>query len=70
MVYETNCHWDGCCKEYDTQDQLVHVRRALGLCVCVCVVYVLPSYDLVCHLLSTGLVANKRIIVPYSIVLL
>ncbi|XP_046886846.1 zinc finger protein GLI2-like [Hypomesus transpacificus] len=24
MVYETNCHWDGCCKEYDTQDQLVH----------------------------------------------
>ena len=37
MVYETNCHWDGCCKEYDTQDQLVHVRRGLGLCVCVCV---------------------------------
>lgn len=24
-VYETNCHWDGCTKEYDTQDQLVHV---------------------------------------------
>ncbi|XP_045560717.1 zinc finger protein GLI2 isoform X2 [Salmo salar] len=23
-VYETNCHWDGCTKEYDTQDQLVH----------------------------------------------
>ncbi|KAL2081009.1 hypothetical protein ACEWY4_022862 [Coilia grayii] len=23
-VYETNCHWDGCSKEYDTQDQLVH----------------------------------------------
>ena len=24
-VYETNCHWEGCTKEYDTQDQLVHV---------------------------------------------
>uniref|UniRef100_A0A3P8XTF9 C2H2-type domain-containing protein n=1 Tax=Esox lucius TaxID=8010 RepID=A0A3P8XTF9_ESOLU len=24
VVYETNCHWDGCTKEYDTQDQLVH----------------------------------------------
>lgn len=24
-IYETNCHWDGCSKEYDTQDQLVHV---------------------------------------------
>ncbi|KAM6986298.1 zinc finger protein GLI2a [Aplochiton taeniatus] len=23
-IYETNCHWDGCTKEYDTQDQLVH----------------------------------------------
>nr|XP_020488846.1 zinc finger protein GLI2-like [Labrus bergylta] len=23
-IYETNCHWEGCCKEYDTQDQLVH----------------------------------------------
>ncbi|XP_064800513.1 zinc finger protein GLI2-like [Oncorhynchus masou masou] len=23
-VYETNCHWVGCSKEYDTQDQLVH----------------------------------------------
>ncbi|XP_042260353.1 zinc finger protein GLI2-like isoform X1 [Thunnus maccoyii] len=23
-VYETNCHWEGCSKEYDTQDQLVH----------------------------------------------
>uniref|UniRef100_A0A665TCG0 GLI family zinc finger 2b n=1 Tax=Echeneis naucrates TaxID=173247 RepID=A0A665TCG0_ECHNA len=23
-VYETNCHWEGCTKEYDTQDQLVH----------------------------------------------
>ncbi|CDQ69093.1 unnamed protein product [Oncorhynchus mykiss] len=23
-VYETNCHWIGCSKEYDTQDQLVH----------------------------------------------
>ncbi|XP_041937321.1 zinc finger protein GLI2-like [Alosa sapidissima] len=24
LVYETNCHWDGCTKEYDTQEQLVH----------------------------------------------
>nr|ATQ62672.1 Gli2 [Cloning vector Alpha-3000-CRgli2]ATQ62674.1 Gli2 [Cloning vector pCS2+MT-CRgli2] len=23
-IYETNCHWDGCSKEFDTQDQLVH----------------------------------------------
>ncbi|XP_028989745.1 zinc finger protein GLI2-like isoform X2 [Betta splendens] len=23
-IYETNCHWEGCRKEYDTQDQLVH----------------------------------------------
>uniref|UniRef100_A0A672Y8J3 GLI family zinc finger 2b n=1 Tax=Sphaeramia orbicularis TaxID=375764 RepID=A0A672Y8J3_9TELE len=23
-VYETNCHWEDCSKEYDTQDQLVH----------------------------------------------
>ncbi|MCJ8732484.1 hypothetical protein PDJAM_G00211860 [Pangasius djambal] len=23
-VYETNCHWEGCSKEYDTQEQLVH----------------------------------------------
>ncbi|MEQ2263641.1 hypothetical protein XENORESO_010633, partial [Xenotaenia resolanae] len=23
-VYETNCHWEGCTKEYETQDQLVH----------------------------------------------
>lgn len=25
VVYETNCHWEGCAKEYDTQEQLVHV---------------------------------------------
>ncbi|TRY83723.1 hypothetical protein DNTS_021906, partial [Danionella cerebrum] len=24
VVYETNCLWDGCCREFDTQDQLVH----------------------------------------------
>ncbi|KAM6945341.1 zinc finger protein GLI2-like [Aplochiton taeniatus] len=24
VVYETNCHWSGCRKEYDTQEQLVH----------------------------------------------
>ncbi|MEQ2173718.1 Zinc finger protein gli2 [Goodea atripinnis] len=23
-VYETNCHWEGCSMEYDTQEQLVH----------------------------------------------
>ncbi|XP_057707994.1 zinc finger protein GLI2a isoform X1 [Corythoichthys intestinalis] len=23
-IYETNCHWEGCTKEYDTQEQLVH----------------------------------------------
>lgn len=27
-VYETNCHWEACSQEYDTQDQLVHVRSA------------------------------------------
>lgn len=26
-VYETNCHWESCNKEFDTQDQLVHVRE-------------------------------------------
>lgn len=31
VVYETNCHWDGCSKEYDTQEQLVHVSlRVMG----------------------------------------
>ncbi|XP_029461037.1 zinc finger protein GLI2 [Rhinatrema bivittatum] len=24
VIYETNCHWEGCAKEFDTQDQLVH----------------------------------------------
>ncbi|MEQ2159730.1 hypothetical protein GOODEAATRI_026177, partial [Goodea atripinnis] len=28
-VYETNCHWEGCTKEYETQDQLVHVSLFL-----------------------------------------
>ncbi|XP_054033442.1 zinc finger protein GLI1 [Dryobates pubescens] len=23
-VYETNCYWEGCAKEFDTQEQLVH----------------------------------------------
>lgn len=27
VVYETNCHWEGCTKEFDTQEQLVHVSR-------------------------------------------
>ncbi len=35
VVYETNCHWEGCSKEYDTQEQLVHV--SVCVCVCVCV---------------------------------
>ncbi len=30
-VYETNCHWEGCSKEYDTQDQIVHVSHYLFL---------------------------------------
>ncbi|KAH0627159.1 hypothetical protein JD844_002607 [Phrynosoma platyrhinos] len=25
VVYETNCHWEGCSREFDTQEQLVHV---------------------------------------------
>ncbi|XP_069086896.1 zinc finger protein GLI1 [Pleurodeles waltl] len=24
VVYETNCHWEGCSKEFDLQEQLVH----------------------------------------------
>ncbi|XP_077009641.1 zinc finger protein GLI2 [Tamandua tetradactyla] len=24
VIYETNCHWEDCPKEYDTQEQLVH----------------------------------------------
>ncbi|XP_015210412.2 transcriptional activator GLI3 isoform X2 [Lepisosteus oculatus] len=24
VVYETNCHWEGCSREFDTQEQLVH----------------------------------------------
>ncbi|KAM7105076.1 zinc finger protein GLI2 isoform 1-T2 [Molossus nigricans] len=24
VIYETNCHWEDCSKEYDTQEQLVH----------------------------------------------
>ncbi|XP_043920744.1 transcriptional activator GLI3 [Protopterus annectens] len=24
VVYETNCHWEGCFREFDTQEQLVH----------------------------------------------
>lgn len=25
IIYETNCHWEDCTKEYDSQEQLVHV---------------------------------------------
>lgn len=24
-VYETDCRWDGCSQEFDSQEQLVHV---------------------------------------------
>ncbi|KAK7881576.1 hypothetical protein WMY93_029985 [Mugilogobius chulae] len=28
VVYETNCHWENCCREFDTQDQLVqHINN-------------------------------------------
>lgn len=27
VVYETNCHWEGCTREFDTQEQLVHVSE-------------------------------------------
>lgn len=27
VVYETNCHWENCCREFDTQEQLVHVSK-------------------------------------------
>ncbi|XP_051970548.1 transcriptional activator GLI3-like [Xyrauchen texanus] len=28
VVYETNCHWEGCCREFDTQEQLVlHINN-------------------------------------------
>lgn len=30
-IYETNCHWESCNKEFDTQDQLVHVRDAQNI---------------------------------------
>lgn len=26
-IYETNCHWESCSKEFDTQEQLVHVSQ-------------------------------------------
>ncbi|KAM5302338.1 transcriptional activator GLI3 isoform 2-T2 [Glossophaga mutica] len=29
VVYETNCHWEGCTREFDTQEQLVHLAMAL-----------------------------------------
>lgn len=30
-IYETNCHWESCNKEFDTQDQLVHVGNILKI---------------------------------------
>ncbi|XP_077410926.1 transcriptional activator GLI3 [Vanacampus margaritifer] len=28
LVYETNCHWENCCREFDTQEQLVqHINN-------------------------------------------
>lgn len=38
-IYETNCHWEGCSKEYDTQDQLVHVSAKLGAGVTKLLIY-------------------------------
>lgn len=35
VIYETNCHWEGCTREFDTQEQLVHVSGGAagsGLC--------------------------------------
>ena len=26
-VYETDCRWDGCSQEFDSQEQLVHVSE-------------------------------------------
>lgn len=47
VVYETNCHWENCCREFDTQEQLVqvsnththtHIKRTFKyLAVTVCV---------------------------------
>lgn len=36
-VYETDCRWDGCSQEFDSQEQLVHVSaggngNAAGAC--------------------------------------
>lgn len=30
VIYETNCHWEGCTREFDTQEQLVHVSGGPG----------------------------------------
>lgn len=30
-VYETDCRWDGCSQEFDSQEQLVHVRTGVGV---------------------------------------
>lgn len=30
VVYETNCHWENCCREFDTQEQLVQVSQHTG----------------------------------------
>ncbi|KAJ7400330.1 Transcriptional activator GLI3 [Pitangus sulphuratus] len=29
VVYETNCHWEGCSREFDTQEQLVHITKKI-----------------------------------------
>ena len=29
LVYETNCHWENCCREFDTQEQLVQVSNTI-----------------------------------------
>lgn len=43
VVYETNCHWENCCREFDTQEQLVqvsgrthtHTHKGVSLGVCI-----------------------------------
>lgn len=37
-VYETDCRWDGCSQEFDSQEQLVHVsaRGVTGMLTGAC----------------------------------
>lgn len=42
VVYETNCHWENCCREFDTQEQLVHVRKHTHTHICLTLSWFLP----------------------------